>query len=180
MNENNYIICQKTQAIEPFFNEFGALHSLVHHNGNLITVNKSPKVIIIDSILYHGSSYNGSITFSKKLFENGKVLPVVISSILEIFFFPVFSPDNPKCIWLSIDHIDKIVAEQSKHCKVILQGGTEIIIKMKKSQMTRKRNQAGFLGYILLKRFKDEILQQLYIEGLRNYYLLAMKQQKKR
>ena len=114
-------------------------------------VNKSSYEVMEDSCKYYGSTCEGRIKGTKTILGSSYKVPIIIEESNEIIFFPTESINNKKCIWLSLNNIDKY-----ENCdgftKITFTSGKEMIIKMSLASFEMQLLRANRLGSIIKKR----------------------------
>ena len=76
-------------------------------------ISSSAYEVMEDSCKYFGSSYSGRVEGSKNLTGYKYKLPIIVSEIADLIFFPITTIDNPQCVWINLNYYDKIVEKNS-------------------------------------------------------------------
>lgn len=100
---------------------------------------------------YFGSSYSGRVEGSKKMIGSNYKLPIIVEESEEIIFFPIITPDNPKCIWISLKWYDSVKIENNK-TYIYLKNGKKIQSLASKNSVENQVLRASRLLYILNER----------------------------
>lgn len=101
---NNYEISSNTCAV------ISVDDNLVKiiENGKEFYVKDSSINIINNSCMYYGSTFEGRCESAKRMLNGFYKLPIVIEESAPIVFFPISSPKHSKCIWISLQNIEKV------------------------------------------------------------------------
>lgn len=108
------------------------------------------------SCQYFGSSYLGRVDGSKKMLGANYKLPVIVEESSELIFFPISSPENIKCIWISLKWYQDIIEENGK-TYIILKNGQKIECLISKSSIKNQLMRASRLNLILNERKINKI-----------------------
>ena len=103
------------------------------------------------SCKYFGSSYSGRVEGSKKMIGANYKLPIIVEESNDLIFFPVVTPDNPKCIWISLKWYDCVKVEGGK-TYIYLKNGKKIQISASKNSIENQVLRASRLLYVLNER----------------------------
>ena len=103
------------------------------------------------SCQYFGSSYSGRVEGSKKMIGSNYKLPVIIEESNELIFFPITSPDSPKCIWVSLKWFDYVKEENGK-TYIYLKNGKKISCNISKNSIENQVLRSSRLLYVLNER----------------------------
>lgn len=103
------------------------------------------------SCKYFGSSYSGRVEGSKKMIGSNYKLPIIVEESEEIIFFPISSPDCPKCIWVSLKWYDYVKVENNK-TYIYLKNGKKIYSIASKNSIENQVLRASRLLYVLNER----------------------------
>lgn len=76
---------------------------------DVLGICKDAKEIISDSCEFYGSSYSARLSFSKNNSKTKSKYPILIEESKRIIFFPTWSLNNKKCMWLSYNNIKKVL-----------------------------------------------------------------------
>lgn len=107
------------------------------------------------SCQYFGSSYSGRVEGSKKMIGCNYKLPIIIEESMELIFFPISTPDNPKCVWISLKWFDHVNTENDK-TYIYLKNGKKILSSASKKSIENQVLRASRLLYILNERKKPK------------------------
>lgn len=103
------------------------------------------------SCQFFGSSYEGRVEGSKKMIGSNYKLPVIIEESNELIFFPIITPDSPKCIWISLKWYDYAKEENGK-VYIYLKNGKKILSSASKYSIENQVLRASRLLYVLNER----------------------------
>jgi len=98
----SYIIGEKTLAVV----------GLDYHSSQIIESEREFIVfqnwhdILEKSCLYYSSSFQGRIDASKFLLNKDYKLPIMLSEIGSLIFFPVGNQTNYNCVWISLKSLE--------------------------------------------------------------------------
>ncbi len=114
-------------------------------------VNKNSYEVMEESCQYYGSSCDGRIKGTKMILGSNYKVPIIVEESNEIIFFPTESPSSNKCVWISLNNLDRY-EKSNGFTKVIFNNGKEIIVKMSLSSFEMQVLRANRLGSIIKKR----------------------------
>ncbi len=117
-------------------------------------INKNSYEIMEDSCEYYGSSCDGRIKGTKNILGSSYKVPIVIEETNDIIFFPTESPQSKKCVWVSLNNLDRY-EKCDGFTKITFASGKEILIKMSISSFEMQVLRANRLSSILNKRKKN-------------------------
>lgn len=103
------------------------------------------------SCKYFGSSYNGRVEGSKKMIGSNYKLPIIVEESNELIFFPIVTPDNPKCVWIALKWYDYVKVENGK-TYIYLKNGKKIQSSASKNSIENQVLRASRLLYVLNER----------------------------
>lgn len=103
------------------------------------------------SCQYFGSSYSGRVEGSKKMIGSNYKLPIIVEESNELIFFPIITPDNPKCVWISLKWYDCVKLE-NENIYIYLKNGKKILSSASKNSIENQVLRASRLLYILNER----------------------------
>jgi competence protein ComK len=156
---SSYEINTSTMALLPFYNDFGNVHTEVLETERNERVQLSPIKIINESCLFFGSSYEGRREAVRKSMGYVSLSPIMINLELGIFFFPVESPKNETCIWLSQSHVQRIESLDSDTCSVIFKNTANLILPQSKYALEAKLFRTAQYRYILSERVSERVMR---------------------
>lgn len=107
------------------------------------------------SCQYFGSSYLGRVDGSKKMLGANYKLPVIVEESSDLIFFPISSPENPKCIWISLQWVTDVYEENGK-IYILLKNGKKIESTASKSSIKNQIMRSSRLNLILNDRKKKK------------------------
>jgi competence protein ComK len=117
--------------------------------------------IMEHSCEYFGSSYEGRKEGTKKLLGITHKSPIIVEESKRMIFFPTASTDNIKCIWISLDKIDKYYRIDNKNSAIKFKNGNIINLNISYGSLTNQILRASRLKYVLEERIslkKDNII----------------------
>lgn len=103
------------------------------------------------SCQYFGSSYSGRVNGSKKMLGANYKLPVIVEESSELIFFPIASPDSPKCIWIALKWYEDVYIDGNRTV-ILLKNGKKIESFVSKSSIENQLMRASRLNLILNDR----------------------------
>ena len=144
---DSYEINKDTCAVISLNNE---ITKVIEKNDDYF-INKSCYEVMEDSCEYYGSSCDGRIKGTKMILGSGYKVPIIIEETNDIIFFPTESPLSSKCIWVSLNNLEKY---EKCDCftKITFNSGKEILVKMSISSFEMQVLRANRLSSILKKR----------------------------
>ena len=119
-------------------------------------INDSAYEVMDYSCQYFGSSYNGRVDGSKKMLGANYKLPIIVEESSELIFFPISSPENMKCIWISLKWYQDII-DEGKKTYIVLKNGKKIESFMSKSSVKNQIMRASRLNLVLNERKMNKI-----------------------
>lgn len=109
------------------------------------------------SCQYFGSSYLGRVDGSKNMLKANYKLPIIVEESSDLIFFPIASPENPKCIWISLQWVEDVYEENNKTF-ILLKNGKKIESIASKSSVRNQIMRASRLNLILNDRKKKKMV----------------------
>ncbi|WNB90876.1 competence protein ComK [Bacillus sp. NEB1478] len=152
---SSYEIDTSTMALLPFYNEYGDVNTEVLETEKNERIEVSPIKIINESCLFFGSSYEGRREAVRRSMGYVSLSPIMINLELGIFFFPVESPKNESCIWLSQSHVQRIESVDSDTCSVHFKNTANLILPQSKYALEAKLFRTAQYRYILTERISE-------------------------
>lgn len=157
---DEYIMTSDTMALVPHLNQYGELWSFAMELNRTILIRKNPKTILNDSCKFFGSSYEGRVDGTKAIMNRGKMYPIAICVPLDMYMFPLVSPNNYTCVWLSYVHIRDIDAYQIHHAKITFMNEQQLIVNKSKKLIESKKFRTGELRHQLKVRSNFEVVAE--------------------
>jgi competence protein ComK len=154
---SSYEINTSTMALLPFYNEFGDVNTEVLELEKNERASVSPIKIINESCLFFGSSYEGRREAVRRSMGYVSLSPIMINLELGIFFFPVESPKNETCIWLSQSHVQRIESVDTDTCSVHFKNTANLILPQSKYALEAKLFRTAQYRYILNERISERM-----------------------
>lgn len=121
-----------------------------------VNIQKNPIDIINESCKSFGSSYIGRFEGSKSLLNINYKVPIIIEEVSEMIFFPTTSPRNPRCCWVSLNHI-KRYERQAENTKVFFDNNTSIVLEISYQSFANQFYRATRL--LLILKTKKNLLK---------------------
>lgn len=103
------------------------------------------------SCQYFGSSYLGRVNGSKKMLGANYKLPIIVEESSGLIFFPISSPENSGCIWISLKWY-KDSFESKGTTYIILKNGRRVACSTSKKSIENQVMRASRLNLILNER----------------------------
>jgi competence protein ComK len=150
--EHHYNITRETVALEPTYDNYGNLCTIVHELHETYMVTKSPKQIIEENCSFYGCDYEGLLKSAKQILGIKQMVPIPLSIALEVYTMPTCSPDSDKCLWLFLGHIEKIDKHGKKGAEVVFSNGKTMVVDVHKDTLEVRYAKMALLHYILTKR----------------------------
>ena len=144
---DSYEINKDTCAVVSLNNE---ITKIIEKNDDYF-VNKSCYEVMEDSCQYYGSSCDGRIKGTKDMLGSAYKVPIIVEESNDIIFFPTESPTSNKCIWISLNNIEKYEKCEG-FTKITFNLGKEMLVKMSISSFEMQVLRANRLSSILKKR----------------------------
>ena len=107
------------------------------------------------SCQYFGSSYVGRVDGSRTMLGANYKLPIIVEESSDLIFFPISSPDNPKCMWISLQWVEDVYEENGK-IFILLKNGKKIESTASKSSIKNQIMRSSRLNLILNDRKKKK------------------------
>jgi competence protein ComK len=153
MRKENYCeITKETQALEPTYDHYGNLCTIVHESHETYMVTKSPKQIIEENCSFYGCDYEGRLKSAKQILGIKQMVPIPLSVALGLYTMPTCSPESDKCCWLFLAHMKKIERHEKKRAKVIFTNDSSLIIDVHKDTLEARWTKMTLLHYVLTNR----------------------------
>ena len=143
----NYIINSNTVAIIPINNKI----TRVIEKDSLFVVNENSMKIIKNSCEYFGSSFLGRQKGTKILTGINYKSPIIIEESRNIIFFPLSSPRDMNCSWISLFYIKNYINKDGK-LEVLFENGKKYIFNISYGSFDNQYLRATKLESILRKR----------------------------
>ncbi|MBM7646385.1 competence protein ComK [Scopulibacillus daqui] len=147
-----YVIHPKTMALVPFYNEKGEVYTEIYESDQVLVIENKPLNIVKDSCYAGGSTYTGRVDGTTKLMNYTKMQPIVINDVSGIVVFPLESPNNEMCIWLSHHHIGKVIDKGPGYSTILFKNGKALPVPFSKDVVEIKILRAGQYRMFLFDR----------------------------
>ncbi|MBM7691604.1 competence protein ComK [Peribacillus deserti] len=155
---NSYIINQDTVLIKSEFDSNGYHCSQVIQGKDTFLVRQKPSEILDYSMMHYGTSdLQGGIRTARYLLGNISMCPISVCSQLDFYWFPLYSPKNEKCIWLSRSHVLKPEKLSPFKTRVHLKFGHSFEVDIKISRFKEKYGRATDLKLTIQERTKKVV-----------------------
>lgn len=102
---DEYLINTETMGLLPMDGPYGESWSIVLEVDAILCVKKKILEIIDDSCIWFGSSYEGRKAGVTTLMGYKSMQPILVSSYIGQYFFPLGSSTARETVWLSHNHI---------------------------------------------------------------------------
>jgi competence protein ComK len=155
----SYEIHTNTMALLPYHNEEGRPMTEVWEEEQNLYVEKPPLKVLNESCIYLGSTYEGQREAVRRAMGFSSLAPIMISAQLGIFFFPVESPKNSSCIWLSQSHVQRIEAKETELSRVIFSNGSHILIPQSKYSLEIKLHRTAHYRFVISERVSERLIK---------------------
>lgn len=159
--EKEYVVTPETMGLAPYLNKYGEEWSIALEMNRTILVPSRSKVVLDESCHFFGSSYEGRVAGTKAIMNRGKMYPIAISVPQDMYMFPLSSPENYTCVWLSYVHIRLIEAHGPHHAKVTFVNGQQLIVQKSEKVVALKKLRTGELRYQLKVRSQLKIAETI-------------------
>ncbi|MDT8862977.1 competence protein ComK [Alkalihalobacillus sp. MEB130] len=153
---SEYLITRETMLISPIHDEYGNLHSMVTEELTSYIVEKSPRMILKDSCCYNGSTFAGRKDSTIAVTGYQSKIPICISEIQRIFFFPLESPKNEMCHWVSHYHVDRVEAGGPEQSLIIFCNKIGIHVPYSKGIVFGNLSRTAQFRSLMLRRWGEE------------------------
>lgn len=147
-----HVINKDTAAIVGEVDQHGKAYSIVYEGLDTFIVNMSPVCLIEHSLRYYCSSLKGACEGSRSIFGDVNMLPIIVYSPLEMYWFPCYSPYRLDGIWFALNHVVKYEKMNTKNTRVSLTYGHSLVLGMTKQRYVTRLQNAAWLRYIDLDR----------------------------
>ena len=148
----NYEINSSTQVVLPIDNST----SKAIEEKDEYVVNDNVLGIMEKSCEYFGSSFEGRKEGTKKLLGITHKSPIIIEESRKMIFFPTSSPDNPNCIWINLEKIDKYYRVSKKISAIRFKNGDIMNFDVSFSSLSNQILRATRLKYVLEQRINKK------------------------
>ena len=148
----DYEITYDTQAII----SLGESSSKIIENNEEYLVNNQSMSILEHSCEYFGSSYEGRKEGTKKLLGITHKAPIIVEESRKMIFFPTCSPENPECIWVNLNKIDKYYKLENNRSAIQFKNGSVLEINISYGSLTNQILRASRLKYVLDERISKK------------------------
>ncbi|GGE26806.1 hypothetical protein GCM10011391_01430 [Pullulanibacillus camelliae] len=103
---DHYIINSSTIILYPMNGNHGEYWTIaLDEDYKMFLIKEKPLTVIDRSCTVFGSSYSGRREGAAKLMNYNYMIPIAINGYTDVVVFPLSSPKNRECIWLSHKHI---------------------------------------------------------------------------
>lgn len=109
------------------------------------------------SCQYFGSSYEGRVIGSKKMIGANYKLPIIVEETKDLIFFPISSPEDKECTWISLKWFKDVYEEDNK-IYIVLKNDQKIECNISKNSIKNQVMRASRLNLVLNERKKEKIL----------------------
>jgi len=103
---DRYVINSNTISLYPMNGSQGEYWTIaLDEDCKMFLIKEKPLTVIDRSCTIFGSSYSGRRDGAAKLMNYNYMVPIAINGYTDTVVFPLSSPKNRECIWLSHKHI---------------------------------------------------------------------------
>ncbi|MBT2689749.1 competence protein ComK [Bacillus sp. ISL-47] len=145
-----FVIRRDTMAILPEFTSSGE-YSKVMEGDQTFGVDKSPYVLMNESLLHYCSDLKGAMRGTKTILGSINKPPVRINGNPDMYWLPHKSPNEADCVWIALHHISDIFSYSKNHTRVILSNGSSIVLGISLKQLQSRIDTAEQLQYKMKK-----------------------------
>jgi competence protein ComK len=143
-----------TLAILPM--QYGnKLYSQIYQLDGELHSSYKPLDLIKISCRLFASSYEGRKEGSRQLIGITHKIPITIDSTNSMYFFPTTSPNNPKCAWVSHEHVLRYEKLDSSTTRVIFTNKQSVDFPISVYSFENQMLRTAFLRTKLIKRIGD-------------------------
>lgn len=114
-------------------------------------INNNGYEVMDYSCQYFGSSYSGRVNGSKKMLGANYKLPIIVEESSNLIFFPISSPEDCKCIWISLKWYQNTI-ERGKSTYIVLKNNKKIKCSVSTKSIQNQVLRASRLQLILNDR----------------------------
>ena len=107
---NSYIVKCDTLALVPI----SKLETKVIEKYGSFKIKKNVMKILEESCEYYGCTYLGRKEATKNMIDIVNKIPIIIEESNNLIMFPIVSPRQTKCVWISLNQIKKYDSKNNK------------------------------------------------------------------
>ncbi|MBB4827038.1 competence protein ComK [Sporosarcina luteola] len=135
----------ETMMFVPRWSDDGSLCAVVVRTDGKCDVEMSPTELMDAVLRCYGSSLRGAKDGTRAILGEISMQPVLVSEKLGIYCFPSTSPENSKCIWFTLHHIESYTTIDKKHIEVTMMNGSTIDVETSYYSFDQKVKRASHL-----------------------------------
>ncbi|PSL48577.1 ComK protein [Salsuginibacillus halophilus] len=91
----------------------GKQTQVIEVDGTIIEVAKDKLAVLDDACLFEGTTLAGRLAAMRRRFDVYRKIPVPVRASLGIFAFPTKGKTQPTCVWVFVDHVEKVTTDPS-------------------------------------------------------------------
>lgn len=156
-----YEVNSSTMVIMPIHYGSKIFSKIFEFEGEYISPFK-PIQVIKDSCEFFGSSFEGRREGTRKLIGVTHKVPIAISPTNHIYFFPTTSHENPRCIWVSHDHIVSYNKGEENSTDILFKNGKRLQLPISCSSFQNQVIRTMMLRSKLAQRIEGMKQNSLY------------------
>jgi competence protein ComK len=135
--------------------EYGSkIYSQIYEDEDEFLSPFKPLDIIKKSCEYFGVDYESRRKGTKLLIGYSRKLPIIIEPTSNIFFIPTISPDDPRCIWFSHEHVKDYYRVATQQTMVIFRNNQSYIFPVSYSTFNTQILRTSYLKTKLMQRIE--------------------------
>lgn len=161
---SSYEITPLTMAILARHDEYGNTTSYVLEEQEEFYVKTTPSKVIDFACRFFGASLKGRQEGTRAIADLTHKVPISIDPSSGMYFFPTFSPANPKCSWIAHTHLSKIQEAENQCTEVVFKNGKRVILDVSFGSMMNQVNRTAQFRYKLDNRMKELQIKASSIE----------------
>jgi competence protein ComK len=141
----------------------GKLYSQIYQMDDELHSPFKPLELIKKSCRLFASSYEGRKEGSRQLIGITHKIPITIDSTNLMYFFPTTSPNNPRCAWISHEHVLHYEKVDSTNTLIIFRNKESIIIPISIYSFENQMLRTALLRTKLMQRIGDYDRKTMFI-----------------
>lgn len=142
----HYFIDGKTMGVFPYFTTGeGRKWAYILEEREEVLVARSPLQVIEDSCLYWGSDLKGRKRGTKAIAGYTHKPPIVIDDLCRLYFFPLKSPEDDTCPWLSHEHLESVYQNDAGETVIQFCNGREKTVDVSPRVVVRNQTRTAQL-----------------------------------
>ncbi|UOQ43486.1 competence protein ComK [Halobacillus salinarum] len=158
--KTEYEVNPQTMALIAEYNEVGQVITKVMEKKECFYLSKYPGLVIDESCHYFGSSLEGQISGTKQVAGFTHKPPIVISSAMGMYFFPIISPKRKECSWIAHNFIRSYKAEEDQTTTLYFFNGTTVHVPVSEGMIANQVQRTAQFRFILEDRLRHSAVFQ--------------------